>query len=79
MQAPLDLELIFPMKDAPSAAFMAIKAVCLHEAGIISKADKLWVDAKVQATLAASATACSNLRAVYGGFDGRDLRETKAC
>ena len=42
MQAPLDLELIFPMKDAPSAAFMAIKAVCLHEAGIISKADKLW-------------------------------------
>jgi len=39
------------MKDAPSAAFMAIKAVCLHEAGIISKSDKLWVDAKVQAML----------------------------
>jgi len=51
MQAPLDLESIFPMKDAPSAAFMAIKAVCLHEAGIISKSEKLWVDAKVQATL----------------------------
>jgi hypothetical protein len=51
MQAPLDLELIFPMKDATSAAFMAIKVVCLYEAGIISASEKLWVDAKVQAML----------------------------
>ncbi len=51
MKAPLDLQLIFPMEDAPSAAFMAIKSVCLHKAGIISASEKLWVDDKVQAIL----------------------------
>jgi hypothetical protein len=30
---------------------MAIKAVCLHKAGIISASEKLWVGAKVQAIL----------------------------
>jgi hypothetical protein len=39
------------MKDAPSAAFMAIKAMCLHQAGIISQSDKAWVDARAQAIL----------------------------
>ena len=46
---PLDLDRIFPMNDAPSAAFMMLKAACLHEAGIITRSDKDRVDARASA------------------------------
>ncbi len=61
MKAPLDLELIFPMEDAASAAFMAIKAVCLAKGGIINASEKLRVDAKVQAILNPAALVAGNL------------------
>jgi hypothetical protein len=51
MQAPLHRDLIFPMNDAPSAAFMMLKAACLYEAGIITRSDKGWVDARARAIL----------------------------
>jgi hypothetical protein len=51
MQARLDLTLIFPIKDATSAVFMALKAACLCEAGIITESDKEWVDAKASSML----------------------------
>ena len=36
-------ELIFPIKDAASAALMLIKADCLHKAGVISEGERQWV------------------------------------
>jgi hypothetical protein len=36
MRRAWDIELIFPMKDAASAALMVMKADCLHNAGVIS-------------------------------------------
>ena len=41
-----DLEVMFPIKDAASAALMVIKADCLHKAGIISDREKHWVDSR---------------------------------
>ena len=35
LQCGRDSELIFPIKDAASAALMLIKADCLHKAGVI--------------------------------------------
>jgi hypothetical protein len=43
MQRAWDIELIFPIKDAASAALMVIKADCLHNAGVISDGEKQWV------------------------------------
>ena len=43
MQREWNIELIFPIKDAASAALMVIKADYLHKAGIISVAEKQWV------------------------------------
>jgi len=40
MQRVGDSDLIFPIKDAASAALMAIKADCLRKAGIIDEAEK---------------------------------------
>jgi hypothetical protein len=51
MQARLDLTLIFPIKDAASAAFMTLKAACLCEAGIITESNKEWVDARASSML----------------------------
>jgi hypothetical protein len=48
MQCARDIELIFPIKDASSAALMLIKADCLHKAGIISEREKQWVDSRVR-------------------------------
>jgi hypothetical protein len=45
----LNIELIFPIKDAASAALMIIKADCLHKAGIISEAEKHLVDSRARA------------------------------
>jgi len=43
MQCVRDIEIIFPIKDAASAALMLIKADCLHTAGVINEADKQYV------------------------------------
>ena len=45
MKSPVNLELIFPIKDAPSASFMSFKASCLRDAEIITESEKRWVDA----------------------------------
>ena len=52
MQRPQDIELIFPIKDAASAALMTIKADCLHAAGIINEAEKQWVHSRARTFLA---------------------------
>jgi len=44
MQGARDIEVIFPIKDAASAALMLIKADCLHKAGIINDFEKQYVD-----------------------------------
>ena len=54
MKSPVNLELIFPIKDAPSASFMSFKASCLRDAGIITETEKHWVDARVLSVLAAN-------------------------
>ena len=46
-----NLELIFPIKEAPSASFMSFKASCLLDAGIITEGEKQWVDARVLSVL----------------------------
>jgi hypothetical protein len=51
MKSLVNLELIFPIKDAPSASFMSSKARCLRDAGIISESEKHWVDARVLSVL----------------------------
>jgi hypothetical protein len=51
MKSPVNLELIFPINDAPSASFMSFKASCLLGAGIITKGEKQWVDARVLSVL----------------------------
>jgi hypothetical protein len=48
MQRAWDIELIFPIKDAASAALMLVKADCLHKAGIISEAEKQSVDSSAR-------------------------------
>lgn len=51
MQPSPDMEMIFPIKDAASAALMAIKAGYLHKAGVISVREKQWVDSRVRTFL----------------------------
>jgi hypothetical protein len=51
MERPLDLEAIFPIKDAAAAALMTIKADCLRKAGVISDQVKQWVDSRVRTLL----------------------------
>jgi hypothetical protein len=46
MRHARDVEVIFPIKDAASAALMVIKADCLHKAGIISDREKQWADSR---------------------------------
>jgi hypothetical protein len=46
MQLKPDMEAIFPIKDAASAALMAIKADHLHRAGVITKLEERWVHSK---------------------------------
>ena len=47
-----DIESIFPIKDAASAALMVIKADCLHNAGVISDGEKQWVHTRARPFLA---------------------------
>ena len=46
-----NIELIFPIKDAVSAALMTIKADCLHKAGIINEAEKQHVHSRARTFL----------------------------
>ena len=46
-----DIELIFPIKDAASAALMTIKADCLNMAGIINEAEKQHVHSRARTFL----------------------------
>jgi hypothetical protein len=46
MQRARDSELIFPIKDAASAALMLVKADCLHAAGTIAEAEKQQVHSR---------------------------------
>ena len=46
-----DIEVIFPIKDAPSAALMLLKADCLHTAGIINQAEKQYVYSRARSFL----------------------------
>jgi hypothetical protein len=51
MQDALDLDLIFPMRDRPSAQLMAVKADCLAHAGVIGERERRWVEARIGAVL----------------------------
>jgi hypothetical protein len=51
MRPQLDMEIIFPIKDAASAALMAVKADSLHRAGVISEQQKQCVDSKIRTFL----------------------------
>lgn len=53
----LDMELIFPIRDEPSAQLMSLKAECLHIAGVISKREEQAVLGK-----AAKARTASNCK-----------------
>jgi hypothetical protein len=46
-----DIRLIFPIKDAVSAALMIIKADCLHKAGVISEGERQWVYSRARTFL----------------------------
>jgi hypothetical protein len=48
MQRAWDIEIIFPIKDAASAALMLVKADCLYTAGIINEAEKQYVHSKAR-------------------------------
>ena len=37
MHRPLTMEVIFPIRDEPSARLMSLKAECLYMAGVISE------------------------------------------
>jgi hypothetical protein len=56
MKSPVNIELIFPIKDAPSAIFLSCKASCLRDVGIITESEKQWVDARVLSVLAGETT-----------------------
>ena len=51
MQGARDIEVIFPIKDAASAALMLLKADCLHKAGIINDFQKQYVDFRARTFL----------------------------
>jgi hypothetical protein len=54
MHRSLDMELIFPIRDKPSAQLMSLKAECLHHAGLISKSEERAVLGKAAKALTAS-------------------------
>ncbi len=48
MRCAREIDVIFPIKDAASAAVMLIKADCLHKAGIINDFEKQYVDVRAR-------------------------------
>jgi hypothetical protein len=61
MQRVWNIESIFPIKDAASAALMLIKADCLHQAGVINEAEKRWVHSRARTFLDLKDAALSHL------------------
>jgi hypothetical protein len=51
MRLKPDMEAIFPIKDAASAALMAIKADHLHKAGVITELEERWVYSRARTFL----------------------------
>jgi hypothetical protein len=51
MQGGRDIKVIFPIKDAASAALMLVKADCLYKAGIINDFEKHYVDFRARTFL----------------------------
>jgi hypothetical protein len=51
MRRALNMEVIFPIKDAASAALMTIKADYLRKAGIISEWEERWVYSRAHSFL----------------------------
>ena len=54
MQSAWDIELVFPIKDAASAALMLIKADRLRKAGVISERERQWVESRAHIFLDAA-------------------------
>ena len=54
MHRPLTMELIFPIRDEPSARLMRVKAQCLYRAGVISEREEQAVLGRAAKALAAS-------------------------
>ena len=54
MHRSLDMELIFPIRDKPSAQFMSLKAECLYHAGLISESEERAVLGKAAKALTAA-------------------------
>jgi hypothetical protein len=54
MHRSLTLDVIFPIRDKPSAQLMALKAECLHRAGVISATEQQAVLGKAAKALMAS-------------------------
>jgi hypothetical protein len=48
------MELIFPIRDEPSARLMSLKAECLHTAGVISEREEQAVLGRAAKVLAVS-------------------------
>ena len=63
MHRSLKLELIFPIRDRPSAQLMALKAECLHMAGVISAREEQAVLERAAKALMASDCGPSQLAA----------------
>ena len=40
MRRDLNMDLIFPIRDEPSAWLMSLKADCLYKAGVLSESEK---------------------------------------
>jgi hypothetical protein len=76
MRRPLDIDTIFPITDAASAALMAIKADCLRRAGVVSDQEKERVDDRIRTFLqeAALKGAADMVGAVMGSGDFTDDR-----
>jgi hypothetical protein len=51
MKRELDLELIFPIKDAPSASFMSLKADYLCKAGVIGERERQSVQSRARTVM----------------------------
>jgi hypothetical protein len=53
----LDLDLIFPIRDVPSAELMTLKAVCLWNAGVIDARQRKLVDQFLETNIPQDASA----------------------
>ena len=54
MRRPLTMQVIFPIRDEPSARLMILKAECLHMAGVISEHEEQAVLGRAAKVLTAS-------------------------